>query len=329
MTQKWFKSYTNGITCLLCEHFCFLEPNQIGICSNQQNQKNDLITITHNHPYALSIDHIENRPMYHMKPNANVLCLGTHGCNMHCPSCQNSILTQNFHELESLALKSNEIVKLALEQNLDAIAFSYNEPVVYYPFAKEIGLIAKDKNLKTIFQTSGMASELVSNDLESWVDAIHVDLKSFSDATLKSMYGGNLCALKRNLKTYAHSNMHLEITTLLIDGINTDKKELEAMAKFIANELGVHTPWHLSAMMPSFNMSKHKQTKIDTMLMAFEIAKKEGLSYVYFGNVPWLNETTCPSCDELLISRREIELFENHIKDGRCPSCERKVEGIW
>ena len=264
-----------------------------------------------------------------MDPDINVLSIGTAGCNMHCPSCQNHLLTQNFHELSSLELSATEIVKLALEQKLQAIAFSYNEPVIYYPFVEEIALVAKDKGLKTIFQTSGMASQLLSYELENCIDVVHVDLKSFDDATLKSMYGGNLCALKRDLKIYAQSSMHLEITTLLIDGINTATKELESMAKFIAHELGVHTPWHLSAFYPSYNLAKHKPTKIDTLLKAYEIAKAQGLQYVYFGNVPWLNETYCPSCETLLISRRETEVFENHIEQGCCPSCQRRVEGIW
>jgi len=327
--MTYFASYPNGITCLLCEHYCFLQEGEIGLCANQKNHNNTLETLFFNTPYALSISHIEERPFLHFKPGSTALALGTKGCNMHCPECQNHQLTQDFDQAEPLHLEPMDVVKLALDNEVKAIAYSYNDPVVYYPYAKAIGLIAKEKGLQNLFQTAGLASPLLLEDLNSWVDAVHVDLKSMNPAHYKSVLGGMLATVKNTLYTLAKSPLWLEVTTLIINGVNDSDKELEAIAHYIANELGPHVPWHISAFTPSNQLKAFDETSIESLLRAYEIGKAAGLYYVYFGNVPWLNETFCPSCNTLLIQRRYHEIFENNLVDGTCPECQRSVKGIW
>lgn len=327
--MTYFSSYPNGITCHLCEHYCFLQEGEIGLCANQKNSNHTLETLFYNAPSALSISHMEDRPFLHFVPGSTALALGTKGCNMHCPECQNHLLTQHFDDVEPLSLEPIEVVKLALDNHVTAIAYSYNDPVVFYPYAKAIGLIAKEKGLKNLFQTAGMASPMLLEDLSSWVDAVHMDLKSMNPAHYKSVLGGMLATVKNSLISVAKSSMWLEVSTLIINGVNDSDKELEAMANFIAKELGFHIPWHLSAFVPSNHLKDFNETSNESLLRAYEIAKAAGLYYVYFGNVPWLNETFCPSCDALLIQRRYHEIFENRIIDGACPECGRGVKGIW
>jgi len=317
------------ITCLICRHFCQLRPNEVGLCANQKNIDSELMGTTQDKPSAISIDYIENRPFLHFIPGSSVLCIGTVGCNMRCPSCQNHQISQHYANVESLFLSPIEIVKLALEQNIKIISFGFNEPVIYYPFAKEIGLVAKDKGLKCVMQTSGYMSEEIAYDMSSWLDAVHVDLKSFNASYYKNVLGAELSAIKENLKILAHSSLWLELTTLLIDGVNDSDEELSTIAYFIDEELGSHTPWHLSVFEPDNQMRSYPSTSTKALLNAYEIAKKQGLYHVYFGNVPFLNETVCPSCNALLVQRRNEEVFENHIKEGVCPNCSRAIEGVW
>jgi len=156
-----------------------------------------------------------------------------------------------------------------------------------------------------------------------------VDLKSFNAAYYKNVLGADLSAIKQNLKILAHSSLWLEITTLLIDNINDSDEELCKMAYFIDEELGSHVPWHLSAFTPNNEMLSFSPTSTTTLLNAYEIAQAQGLYHVYFGNVPFLNETFCPSCHTVLIQRRETEIFENRIANGTCPHCQRAIEGVW
>ena len=326
---RYFQKHNNHITCLICQHYCELKPNEVGRCANQKNIGGTLIGITTNKPSAISIDRIENRPFLHFMPGSSVLCIGTVGCNLRCPSCQNHQISQHFSKIEPLFLSPIEIVKLAMDQNIKIISFGYNEPIVYYPYAKEIGRIAKDKGIRLVMQTSGYMSEEIDYDMSSWLDAVHVDLKSFNAAYYKNVLGADLSAIKQNLKILALSSLWLEVTTLLIDDVNDSDEELSQIAYFIDEELGSHVPWHISAFTPNNEMLSFSPTSTQSLLNAYEIAKAQGLYNVYFGNVPFLNETSCPSCHTLLIQRREDEIFENSIIKGNCPHCNRATEGIW
>jgi pyruvate formate lyase activating enzyme len=183
--------------------------------------------------------------------------------------------------------------------------------------------------VKTLFQTAAMASPMVIADMTTWRDGVHVDLKSFNPAYYKSVLGGSLCAVKENLKTLAKSGLWLEVTTLVINGVNDSNSELEKIAMFIAQELGPHVPWHVSAFTPANYRLSHPPTSTSALLRAFDAGKAAGLHHVYFGNVPWINETRCPQCDTLLMQRHEYDILENNLKEGCCPSCKRTIEGVW
>ncbi len=331
VTMQYYKTLEGKekITCLLCQHYCQMKEGQSGICGVNQNIDGKLKTLVYGHPVALNVDPVEKKPLYHLLPSTKALSFGTVGCNFKCPFCQNWSISQETHINKSIQVSPEKMVDLALEQGARAIAYTYNEPTIFYPYAKDIGVIAKKKGLKNIFVSNGFESAEIIEDMPSWLDAVNIDLKSWDDAYYKKVLKGGLEAVKSTLKHMVKLGIWVEVTTLLIEGENDSDADLKAMASFIADELGAHVPWHLSAFHPDYKMQEHQHTHLDTLKRASNIAKKAGLYYVYMGNVPVHGDTYCPSCGALLIDRTGYAVTVNNLHDGHCPACFRKIEGVW
>ncbi len=317
------------IVCLLCRHYCKMKEGQVGICGVNKNVEGSLKTLVYGHPSALNVDPIEKKPIYHMLPGSSALSFGTVGCNFKCPFCQNWQISQETKVNEEVYVSPQKMVDLAIEHGAASIAYTYNEPTIFYPYAKDIGTIAKEKGLKNIFVSNGFESPEVIEDMAGWLDAANIDLKSWDEGYYKKVLKGGLEAVKDTLRLMVKEGIWVEVTTLLIEGENDSDKDLEEMAEFIANDLGRHVPWHLSAFHPDYKMKDHEWTGIDTLMRAKSIGEKAGLYYVYLGNVPVHGDTHCPGCGELLIDRTGYNVTVNNLKDGRCPKCDRKIEGVW
>ena len=317
------------IICLLCRHSCKLKEGQVGICGVNKNVNGELKTLVYGHPIALNVDPIEKKPLYHMLPGSKVLSFGTVGCNFKCSFCQNWDISQESKVNEEIKVSPEQMVELALEQGAKSIAYTYNEPTIFYPYAKDIGVIAKEKGLKNIFVSNGYESPEVIEDMASWVDAANIDLKSWDDAYYKKSLKGGLEEVKDTLRKMVAAGIWVEVTTLLIEGENDSDKDLTEMAEFIANDLGKEVPWHLSAFSPNYKMLHHDATGVETLKRAREIGKKAGLSYIYLGNVAVNGDTHCPECDALLIDRRGYRVTGNGLKEGHCPHCNKAIEGLW
>jgi len=329
--MKYFKTedQKEKITCLLCQHYCQLQEGQVGICGVNKNENGSLRTLVYAHPSALNIDPIEKKPLYHLLPATTALSLGTVGCNFKCPFCQNWQISQEKRVDTSVNISPQQIVDLALQNGAASIAYTYNEPTIFYPYAKDIGLLAKKEGLKNIFVTNGFESLEVVKDMASWLDAANVDLKSWDEAYYKRVLKGALEAVKDTLRLMVAEGIWVEVTTLLIEGENDSDEDLKAMADFIAKELGVHVPWHLSAFHPDYKMLDHTNTSLQTLERAQKIAKEAGLLYVYLGNVPVHGDTYCPECNTLLIDRTGYRVTQNKLINGACPQCNRAIEGVW
>jgi pyruvate formate lyase activating enzyme len=329
--MKYYKNIPQKekIVCLLCQHYCQLKEGQVGVCGVNKNENSKLKTLVYGHPSALNLDPVEKKPLYHLLPGTTALSLGTVGCNFKCPFCQNWQISQEHTIDKSISISPKRVVEMAKESGAASIAYTYNEPTVFYPYAKDIGLIAKEIGLKNIFVTNGFESAEVVKDMASWLDAANVDLKSWDDAYYKKVLKGGLEAVKETLRSMVREGIWVEVTTLIIEGENDSDEDLKSMASFIADELGVHVPWHLSAFHPDYKMQEHKQTKLQTLLRAREIAKEAGLLYVYMGNVRVDGDTYCPDCGTLLIDRTGYSITQNNLIDGRCPRCNRTIEGVW
>jgi len=317
------------IMCMLCQHYCQMKEGQVGVCGVNKNENGELKTLVYGHPSALNLDPVEKKPMYHLLPGTTALSLGTVGCNFKCPFCQNWEISQEHAVDTSVDISPEKMVAMAIENGASSIAYTYNEPTIFYPYAKDIGVIAREKGLKNIFVTNGFESPEVVKDMATWLDAANVDLKSWDDAYYKKVLKGGLEAVKETLRGMVKEGIWVEVTTLLIEGDNDSDKDLEEMAAFIANDLGVHVPWHLSAFHPDYKMQDHEYTKLQTLQRAKNIAKKAGLEYVYLGNVPVHGDTYCPDCGTLLIDRTGYSVTKNSLIDGHCPKCNREIEGVW
>lgn len=319
----------SSIICLLCKHYCTLKKGKHGICGINYNIESKLVNKTYSHPSALNIDPIEKKPLYHFLPSSRSLSIGTVGCNFKCPFCQNHSISQTANINESVVYMPEDIVRLALENKTQSISYTYNEPTIWYPYAKDIGTIAKEHGIKNIFVSSGYESHEVLEDMRSWVDAANIDLKSFSHDYYKKVLKTDLDGVLESLIEFSKSNIWLEITTLIIPGVNDSDTEISEMAKFISENLGVDVPWHFSAFHPDYKMLSTPSTTLGTLQKARDIAYSYGIKYVYLGNIQNDNSTYCPKCASKLIDRVGFTSHIETIVESKCSLCSEPIKGVW
>jgi len=328
MQYSRYKDETH-IICLLCKHYCSLKKNKHGICGINFNIDNRLQNRTYNHPSAINIDPIEKKPLYHFLPASQSLSIGTVGCNFRCPFCQNYSISQTSIVNEDISYTPQKIVELALKHKTQSISYTYNEPTIWYPYAKDIGVLAKKHNIKNVFVSSGYESQEVLDDMKSWVDAANIDLKSFSRDYYKKVLKTDLDGVLDSLIEFAKSDIWLEITTLLIPGVNDSDDEIDKMAEFISTKLGLEIPWHFSAFHPDYKMLDTPRTTMQTMLKAKKIAQSHGIKYIYLGNIANDNSTYCDNCHAKLIDRNGFDVQMLDIKNSKCMKCSNEIKGVF
>ncbi len=319
----------NNITCLLCKHYCTLKEGKNGICGINYNVKGELVNKTYSHPSAVHIDPIEKKPLYHFLPSSSSLSIGTVGCNFRCPFCQNYSISQTSSVDESVIYTPKDIVNIAKEHKTESISYTYNEPTIWYPYAKDIGILAQEMGIKNVFVSSGFESHEVLQDMHSWLDAANIDLKSFSHDYYKKVLKTDLDGVLESLVEFAKSDIWLEITTLIIPEVNDSEDEIHKMAEFISSKLGIDIPWHFSAFHPTYKMLDTPRTPLESLMRAKEIAKSYGIKYVYLGNIQNDSSTYCDKCGAKLIDRSGFSSTVLNMKDGRCLRCENEIKGVW
>jgi pyruvate formate lyase activating enzyme len=331
---EFYKKRKDRIICELCPHKCSLRDNEIGICGVRVRKGDKLFTLVYNRAASIAVDPIEKKPLFHFHPSKNILSIATPGCNMFCRFCQNYTLSffegkgkteRIFGEEYSL----EELVLIAKKHNSIGIAYTYNEPTVFYEYLKDISVKMKENGLKNVWVTNGYIEEepqLAMNDL---IDAVNNDLKFFSDKKYKKYTGASLEPVLKTLKRWKKMGVWLEITTLIIPGVNDDEKEIDDIIGFIKDEIGVETPWHISKFHPSYKMSDYPPTPDKTIKRIRERGLEQGLRFVYSGNL-WGDEgenTYCPVCGKLLIKRTGYNITEYNMQNGKCSFCGEKIEG--
>lgn len=326
--MNYFVKDDDKLICLLCSHYCKLKENQSGICGVNKNVVGKIECLVYGYPKAINIDPIEKKPLYHFLPNSKTFSLGTVGCNFKCSFCQNWSLSQEKEFKKENYFSPKDIVNLALNNGCSSISYTYNEPTIFYPYIKDIAIEAKKYGLKNIFVSNGFESVEMIKDMENIIDAINVDLKTFDEKYYKKL-GGNLDSLLENLKLFNKSKIWLEITTLVVPTKNDSVEELTKMAKFISSELDTTVPWHLSAFHPDYKEMSLKRTSLESLNQAFKIGKEYGLEYVYIGNMGLKNITKCKKCNNNLIEREYFNTTKILIKDGKCPNCSTKLDGVF
>ena len=319
------------VKCNLCGRMCKISNEGLGFCNTQKNIDGKLYSLNYHRMASCHTDPIEKKPLYHFLPGSSTYSIGGFGCNFSCLNCQNYMLSMNsYDEFNSTQILPETIVKNAINDNCLSISWTYNEPTLYFDFARETSLISHRENLKNAYVSNGYMSEESLKETVKFIDAFNIDLKFFDDRLYREICGGKLGIVLDNLKIiYEAKNKygtHLEITTLLINDLNTDEDHIRSICNFVLEELGEEVPIHFSRFFPMHKMSDESPTKIDYLLRAKEIAIDMGMEYVYLGNMPADNNTYCPNCGELLIVReRYCSSDKKRIKDGLCLTCGHKL----
>jgi len=321
----------SGVRCNLCAHRCVIKDGKKGICQVRENQGGALHTLVYGHTITQHVDPVEKKPLFHFYPGSTAFSVATPGCNFRCRWCQNWEISQMRRE-QHLVLDEEaspvQIVGAARQAGCHSIAYTYTEPTIFFEYAYDTARLAHEAGLNNIYVTNGYMTEEMLETFHPYLDAANVDLKAFRDGTYRRYVGARLQPVLDAMKVMVRLGIWLEVTTLVIPGINDDPAELRDAARFVAQELGVETPWHISRFFPAYQMSDVPPTPLATLRRAREIGLEEGLRYIYVGNVPDEESTYCYKCGRLLIGRSGFCVMENVVRDGRCPECGAPVAGV-
>jgi len=275
------------VQCHVCHHHCIIGPKQRGICGVRENQKGKLYALNYGKTIATQIDPIEKKPLYHYLENTRTYSLATVGCNLHCLWCQNWRISQSpkpNKEIIGQYISPEEHINQALKHGCDSISYTYTEPTIFFEYAFDIMTLAKEKGLKNIWVSNGYMSKQVFDAIVPLLDAINIDIKGFDDDIHKKYCGCLAGPIRENIRKFHQAGIHIELTTLIVPGMNDDVKDLERIAEFI-EELDPHIPWHISRMYPAWKMSDSRPTPKDIMYQAKELAKKHHIKNCHLGNI--------------------------------------------
>ena len=327
--SDFYRQEDDRIVCTLCRHYCKLKDGQIGVCGVNANEGGRLHNLVYGKVAALNIDPIEKKPLYHFLPGTTALSLGTVGCNFQCPFCQNWQISQSNALESSQEVTPEQLVEAAVREGCSTIAYTYNEPTVFYPFARDVAELAHAHGLKNVFVSNGMESPEVLADMKGLIDGFNIDLKSFQESYYTKHLKGSLSGVLDTLRRLKQEGIWVEVTTLIVPGDNDSDEELKQIAGFIADELDPATPWHISAFRPEYKVNDRDATPLETLKRAEAIGREAGLHYIYMGNVLEDGNTDCPACGTRLIERQGFYVTVNRLEDGKCPACGRTIEGVW
>lgn len=324
-----YEKLENGLVrCSLCAHRCTIKPGRRGICAVRENEDGTLYTLVYADVIAAHVDPIEKKPIFNFLPGTRSFSIATVGCNFHCRFCQNADISQAPREgpgLRGEELLPERVVSAAKSYACDSIAYTYTEPTIFFEYAYDTAKVAQGQGLKNIFVTNGYMTLEALEEIEPYLDAANVDLKSFDDRFYRHTCGARLRPVLETIEAMHERDVWVEVTTLLIPGLNDSDEELEQIARFLAG-ISPDIPWHVSRFTPQYRMLDRPPTPRDTMHRAAEIGAQAGLRYVYVGNVPGNNyeNTFCPSCGAVAIGRIGYETTLN-LDGNRCASCGQEL----
>jgi len=322
----------NNVRCNLCGHHCVIRPGDRGVCQVRQNLDGKLYTLVYGGIISHHVDPIEKKPLYHFLPGSSAFSIATPGCNFQCQWCQNWEIAQmpRHYELKiQQTTPPEEIVKAALASGCDSIAYTYTEPTVFFEYAYDTAVLAQQAGIANIYVTNGYMTEEMLEAFHPYLDAANVDLKAFNKKTYHKYVGAGLQQVLDSLIKMKELGIWLEVTTLVIPGINDDPVELRDAARFVAQELGTDTPWHISRFFPNFKMGHVPPTPLETMQRAQLAGEEAGLKYIYLGNLHDESDTLCPECGQVLVQRQGYHVRSVRIQDGKCSHCGAPIAGIW
>lgn len=322
------------VHCRLCAHECIIAPGKLGICKVRENQAGTLFSLVYGKIISRAVDPIEKKPLFHFLPGTLAFSIATVGCNFQCAHCQNYEISQypRLHEKKIIGrdMSPAEVVAEARETRSASIAYTYTEPTIFAEFAYDVAVLSRQKGIRNVFVSNGFMTETSAAVMAEVLDGDNIDLKSFSDDFYTKICKARLQPVLDTIIRLRKRGVWIEITTLVIPGLNDTDQELTDIANFIKG-VGPEIPWHVSAFYPTYKMLDRPRTPVSTLRRAREIGRAAGLRYIYTGNIPGDTgeNTYCYRCNELLIERFGFTVRRNYLKDGCCHQCGAPIDGVW
>jgi pyruvate formate lyase activating enzyme len=338
---RHYERFPDGkVQCHLCAHRCTISSGKKGLCHVRENRDGTLYSLVYGIPLSQAVDPIEKKPLFHFYPGSTAYSIATVGCNFRCGFCQNATISQmprDRGEILGRGTSPQEVVAAAHSSGSQSIAFTYTEPTIFFEYGYDIARLAGKVGISSVYVTNGYMTREVLDHLPgdsvehtSWLDAANVDLKAFSDATYRSVCGARLQPVLDSLKAMKELGIWVEITTLVVPGMNDSDDELRDIAGFISTDLGAQTPWHVSRFHPDYKMRDRGPTPSGVLQRAYDLGREAGLHYVYVGNMPGarLEDTYCPECCAAVIRRWGFQILEYHLRAGKCAQCATPIAGV-
>jgi pyruvate formate lyase activating enzyme len=321
------------VQCGLCAHRCVVAPGKQGICGVRENRDGRLETLVYGEVVAAHVDPIEKKPLYHFLPGSKALSVATAGCNFRCGFCQNWQISQSPRRkgrgIAGESFTPDDIVRAALDQGCRSISYTYTEPTIFFEYAFDTAKLAREAGLLNNFVTNGYMTAEALETVRPYLDAANVDLKAFKDETYRTVCGGRLEPVLDTIRLMRRLGIWVEVTTLVVPGLNDGEEETAAIARFIAS-VDPDIPWHLSRFHPDYQYTQASPTPVASLRAAAETGRREGLRYIYIGNVPGESEDTlCRTCGFVLIRRQGFTVVGTALRDSRCPSCGTVLAGLF
>ncbi len=322
------------MVCDLCAHRCHILPGRSGVCRVRVNEAGELRTLVKNRLVATAVDPVEKKPLFHFLPGSLTYSIATEGCNFRCDFCQNWRISQAARlspgQIAGRIVSPDVVVEDALRHGCASIACTYTEPAIFFETAEAVGTLAREKGLETIFVTNGYLTPETAKRARAFLAAANVDLKGFNDQRYRRVCGATLHGVLKGIEALKEAGVWIEVTTLVVPGVNDSGEELGSIAKYIAS-LDPNIPWHVSRFHPDFKRTNAGATPVSSLERAREAGLRGGLAHVYVGNLPGhqAENTFCSKCATILIERSGFSLLRNRVVNGRCPKCNEEIAGIW
>ncbi len=345
-----------NVQCKLCPNNCLLAPGDRSHCRNRVNHDGRLYTLVYGNPCTFHVDPVEKKPLFHFLPGSRTFSLATSGCVFRCLNCQNWEISQKKPEetknaageelrlrpplpasltqgqMERLSLFPEDAVAVAKALDCPSVSYTYSEPTAFYEYTQDTCKAAHEQKLKNIVVSCGSIEEQPGRELYQSVDAAHIDLKGFDEATYQKLNSGKLQPILRTLKVLNELGVWFEIINLVVPSYTDNLDSIRRMCGWLLKELGPERPLHFSRFQPQHKLTQLAPTPVETLVKARDLARAEGLHYVYIGNVPGLEgagTTWCPNCRRAVVERDIFAVTRLDVKDGKCRFCGTKLAGVW
>jgi pyruvate formate lyase activating enzyme len=331
-TEYWSELDDGRVVCELCPRACKLHEGQRGLCFVRARENDGIVLTTYGRSSGFAVDPVEKKPLNHFLPGTPVFSFGTAGCNLTCKFCQNWDISKS-RKMDTLADAAGpeEIANAAARLGCRSVAFTYNDPVIFLEYARDVAAACRERGIRSVAVTAGYVNAEPREELFSFIDAANIDLKAFDDDFYRRIAGGHLEPVLDTLRYLRReTDVWVEVTNLVIPGHNDAEDDIHRMVDWIFEEFGSDVPVHFSAFHPSYKMRDVPPTPRSTLRRARQIAKDAGIHHVYTGNVHDRegDTTYCAACGTVLIVRDWYEVIAWNLDDGACPKCGVRCAGV-